>query len=271
MKNKAEVKSTKPARSFDVGYALVAGAATFQAYQFGRALNIYDPIALSVMGVNVGGLFLGAIVNVIIVLAATRLPMLLAAAMKKSGKVDKKALQKYESKMQKAGMQAMLAQVSFFALMGLSPLLVAPALYILWSALPLPSRLVVFLSIGWAVAPDLAIALGGFVAGKSLVQLGDAGASHSARTISDNATQSVGRAKKSDAPATDSATSATDSVGLSSKYPRRCEYCASDSPFAVIKSPNAIGGHMKKHHPELCKTKASEQFAAMVSSVKVEQ
>lgn len=271
MKNKVEVIS-KRAWKFDKGLALVIGAAVFQAYQFGRALNIYDPIALSVAGINLGGLFLGAIVNVIIVLAATRLPMLLAAATPSSPKSKNKndLGEKRRARLaQKAGMQAMLAQAAFFALMGLSPLLVAPALYILWVALPLHPTLVMSLSVGWAVAPDLAIALGGFVAGKSLVQFGDAPASHSAP-------QSAGRAKKSDASATESAVSAADSAGPASKYPRRCEYCASDSPFAMLKSANAVGGHMKAHHPESCnkktRTGANAEFVAIVAqSAKVEQ
>jgi hypothetical protein len=256
MKNKIEGTSKKPTWKLDLGLALVIGAAVFQAYQFGRALYVYDPAGWNLKGVNIGGLFLGAIVNVIVVLAATRLPALMAAALK-AGKKDKKTLAKNERKMQKAGMQAKFAQGAFFGLLILSPLLVAPAMYILWIGLPLAPILVGFLAIGWASAPDIAIALGGFVAGQPLVGIGSEAAVKGARTVSDSAPQSVGRAKKSDAPATDSATSATESDGLRPKYPRTCEHCASDSPFAVLKSANAVGGHMKKHHPELCKTKAT--------------
>lgn len=38
------------------------------------------------------------------------------------------------------------------------------------------------------------------------------------------------------------------SNALASKYPRKCDYCNEQ-----INSSNAVGGHMKKHHPELCK------------------
>ena len=109
------------------------------------------------------------------------------------------------------------------------------------------------------MAPDLGIALGGFIEGKSLVHLSDAPARTSARTATDSA-------KKSDAPATDSPKSATESVGLRRTYPRRCEHCATDSPNGLLKSANAVGGHMKKHHPELCKTKvlAEQLFNAEV-------
>ncbi len=273
-KDKTVMKTPKP-KKFDLGIALVIGAAVFQAYQFGRALYVYDPAGWSIAGVNVGGLFLGAIVNVIVVLAATRLPSLLAAAMKLERK-SKKSQVKNERKLQRAGMQARFAQGAFFGLLILSPLLVAPAMYILWIALPLAPMLVGSLAIGWASAPDIAIALGGFVAGQPLVGVGSESPARAARTTSDGTSQSVGRAKKSDGHATDSAksaNSAAESGGLRPRYPRMCAHCASDSPFAVLKSPNAVGAHMKKHHPELCKTKASEQFVAMVSqsaSAKVE-
>ena len=255
MKQKTEEK--KPAKTFDIGTALVIGAAAFQAYQFGRGLNVYDPDGWAIQGVNIGGLILGAIVNVIVVLAATRLPALTAAAMKTQGKADKKKKAANERKEQKAGVQARFAQVAFFGLMALSPALVAPAMYISWQALPLPPQLIIALAIGWAIAPDGAIALGGFIAGKSLVQLGDAHARISAKSATDSATKSDARPKKSVAGASDSAKSATDSNGVRRTYPRMCEHCASDSPFGLLKSANAVGGHMKKHHPELCKPKAT--------------
>lgn len=264
MKPKNEEK--KPAMTFDIGKALVIGAAAFQAYQFGRALFVYDPVGWSIKEVNIGGLILGAIVNVIVVLAATRLPELTAAAIKTKAKTDKKKKAANERKEQKAGVQARFAQVAFFGLMALSPALVAPAMYISWKGLPLPPQLIVALAIGWAVAPDGAIALGGFIAGKSLVHLSDAPSRTSARTATDSATQSDGRPKKSVAGATDSANIATDSNALRRTYPRRCEHCASDSPFGLLKSANAVGGHMKKHHPDLCKPKvlAEQLFNAEV-------
>lgn len=267
MKQKAEEK--KPAMTFDIGKLLVIGAAAFQAYQFGRALYVYDPVGWNFEGVNIGGLILGAIVNVIVVLAATRLPELTAAAIKTRGKVEKKKQAANARREQKAGVQARFAQVAFFGLMALSPALVAPAMYISWQALPLPPQLIAALAIGWAIAPDGAIALGGFIAGKSLVHLSDAPASArsaSARTASDSATQSDAGAKKSVAPATDSATSAAESNALRRTYPRTCEHCATDSPFRVLKSAQSVGGHMKKHHPELCRPKvlAEQLFKAEV-------
>ncbi len=265
MKPKTDEKKSAKTFDFDIGKALVIGAAAFQAYQFGRALFVYDPVGWSFKEVNIGGLILGAIVNVIVVLAATRLPELTAAAIKTKGETDKKKKAANERKEQKAGVQARFAQVAFFGLMALSPALVAPAMYISWKALPLPPQLIVALAIGWAIAPDGAIALGGFIAGKSLVHLSDAPASARGASAK-SATQSDGRPKKSDAPATDSAKSATDSNALRRTYPRRCEHCASDSPFGLLKSANAIGGHMKKHHPELCKPKvlAEQLFKAEV-------
>jgi len=269
----------KPVQKFDLGLALVIGAAVFQSYQFGRALYVYDPAGWNLKGVNLAGLFLGAIINVIVVLAATKLPALMAAASpsafgispKSKNKNDlgeKRRAVKNEKKMQRAGMQARFAQGAFFGLLILSPLLVAPAMYILWVGLPLAPILIGFLAIGWASAPDIAIALGGFVAGQPLVSVGTVEAVRGARTASDGTAQSVGRARKSVAGASDSANSAADSalIALDSgavrrTYPRTCAHCAPDSPFAVLKSANAVGGHMKKHHPELCKS-AGKSLAA---------
>ncbi len=167
MKPTSESKK-RPFENIDMGVLVVRGAAFFQAYQFGRALAIYDHDGWNVYGVNIGGLLLGGIVNLIIVLAASKVPGLTAAALTFKGKVDKKTQERNARKAQKAGVQAKFAQAAFFGLLVLSPSLVAPALYIAWSALPLPAGLIIFLSLAWAVAPDLAIALGGFVAGKSL-------------------------------------------------------------------------------------------------------
>ena len=134
-------------KKFDIGKMLINGAAMFQAYQFGRALNVYDPSGWNVNGVNVGGLMLGVIVNVVVALAATRLPSLKGISRTRS------------------------AWVGFFILLLLSPSLVAPAMYLLLAPLPIEPGWRVFLSIGLSAAPDLAIALGGFIAGKSLVHL----------------------------------------------------------------------------------------------------
>lgn len=136
-------------KKLDVGKLLVNGAAVYQAYQFGRALAVLDPAGWIIQGVSVGGLVLGAIVNIMVALAATRLPTVAKA-------------------------RKPWALVAFIGLMALSPALVMPALHLAirpdvgegWRW---------FLSFGYALAPDAAIALGGFIAGKSLVQLGSDG------------------------------------------------------------------------------------------------
>lgn len=269
MSNKKNDTQRIDYKKFDLGILLIVGAAAFQSYQFGRALNVYDPEGWALYGVNIGGLILGAIVNVIVVLAATRLPQLTAAALKVSDKSEsKKTKIRNDRKSQKAAVQARFAQVSFFGLLILSPFLVSPAMYILWVKLPLPPLLVGVLCVGWAVAPDLTIALGGFVTGKSLVQLGDAPSAKSTKSATDLSEKSVAHAKKSDGGATDfglSASDSSDSLALRRTYPRTCEHCATDSPHALIKSPNAVGGHMKKHHPELCKSKENLQFEEIIN------
>lgn len=70
--------------------------------------------------------------------------------------------------------------------------------------------------------------------------------------------QSVAGSSKSNAGATESSkrvrTSAKGpmkSVAVASKYPRKCDYCDE-----LLASSNAVGGHMKKHHPDMCKKKS---------------
>lgn len=63
--------------------------------------------------------------------------------------------------------------------------------------------------------------------------------------------QSVAGAMKSDETAKPGSKSAKKSDARSSKYPRKCLHCDT-----MIVTSNAVGGHMKKHHPELCKPKA---------------
>jgi len=45
---------------------------------------------------------------------------------------------------------------------------------------------------------------------------------------------------------------ATQSNAHGRTYPRKCDHCTE-----MLRSANAVGGHMKKHHPELCKPKKS--------------
>lgn len=136
-------------KKFDIGKLLMNGAAAYQAYQFGRALAVLDSAGWIIQGVSVGGLILGAIVNIMVALAATRLPTVAKA-------------------------RKTWAVVAFIGLMALSPALVMPALHLAIRP-DVGESWRWFLSFGYALAPDAAIALGGFIAGQSLVQLGSAG------------------------------------------------------------------------------------------------
>lgn len=255
---------------FEMGRWLVYGAAAFQAYHMGRAFHVYDPGGWSFAGVNIGGLILGAILNVIVARTATRLLAISAtfSALKEllpkaSKKQDKKADQSRSralKKMTLAAKQNIYSQFGFYVLLAFSAMMVAPALYILWTeSLPFSASFIKVMAAIGAIAPDVAITVGGFAAS-------DAPARTSARTATDSPTKSDARPKKSVAPATDSANSATDSNALRRTYPRRCEHCATDSPVGLLKSSNSVGGHMKKHHPELCKPKvlAEQLFNAEV-------
>jgi len=264
-------KPSKPAKPFDIGLALVIGAAAFQAYHMGRAFHVYDPDGWHVQGVNIGGLLLGAILNFIVAQAAVSLPSitatfasmreLLPKAQKKANKKDAAVRARHLKKLWLAGKQSLYSQVGFYTLLFFSAMMVAPALFILWKAtLPFHPVFIWVMALIGAVAPDVAITVGGFVSGKSLSEPTTARESKSVQGVK-SATQSVARPNKSDAGATESAKSATQSVGLSRTYPRRCEHCAADSPFGVINSPNAVGGHMKKHHPELCEKKVKVSLA----------
>jgi hypothetical protein len=262
--------NSQEAPIFEMGRWLVYGAAAFQAYHMGRAFYVYDPGGWSFAGVNIGGLILGAILNVIVARTATRLPAISATFStlkellpKASKKQDKKADQSRSralKKMTLAAKQNIYSQFGFYVLLAFSAMMVAPALYILWTeSLPFSASFIKVMAAIGAIAPDVAITVGGFAAS-------DAPARTSARTATDSPTKSDARPKKSVAPATDSANSATDSNALRRTYPRRCEHCATDSPVGLLKSSNSVGGHMKKHHPELCKPKvlAEQLFNAEV-------
>ena len=79
------------------------------------------------------------------------------------------------------------------------------------------------------LASDGAVSLSGFVTGKSLVA---ETASHTPRKKREVQTQVQESPKK---------------------YERKCKYCDE-----VLSSPQAVGGHMKKHHPEKCAKKVYE-------------
>jgi hypothetical protein len=206
---------------FDLSKALLAGAALFQAYQFGRALHVYDPAGWHLDGVNLGGLILGVIVNVVVALASTRIPSL-------TGKNRIRS-----------------AWAGFFILLLLSPSLIAPAMWLILQPIPIGNWRI-FLAIGLSIAPDLAIALSGLIGGRSLIHL------RSDAVQTGNLPKSVALPK-----------GAKKSVALpkgASVYPRTCLHCE-----AVISAPQAVGAHMKKHHPELCKVSPSQTFEAMVN------
>lgn len=129
------------------------------------------------------------------------------------------------------------AGVAFWGMMLLSPVLVAPAIFYSLPETFLGGGILRALwSIGWALAADLAIVLAGAVSGKGLIALSDEGAG----TVKAGA-RSVRKSAKDE----------VQSVAVQSKYPHRCEHCEE-----MIRTPQAVGAHMKKHHPELCKPKA---------------
>lgn len=157
------------------GRWLVYGAAAFQAYHMGRAFHVYDPGGWNFAGVNVGGLILGAILNVIVAKTATELPNISATfaslkelmpkASKKSDKKEEKARSRALKKMTLAMKQNAYSQFGFYILLAFSTLMVAPALYILWAeTLPFPPLFIGFMAAVGAVAPDVAITVGGFAA-----------------------------------------------------------------------------------------------------------
>lgn len=163
---------------FEIGRWLVYGAAAFQAYHMGRAFHVYDPDGWHWMNVNFGGLILGAILNVIVAQTAMRLPsisatfaslkVLMPKASKKADKKEDQARSRALKKLTLAMKQNAYSQVGFYILLGFSALMVAPALYILWTkTLPFhPIFIGIMAGVG-AVAPDVAITVGGFAASDS--------------------------------------------------------------------------------------------------------
>lgn len=158
---------------FEFGRWLVYGAAAFQAYHMGRAFHVYDPDGWHWMNVNFGGLILGAIVNVIVAQTATKLPNisatfaslkeLLPKASKKADKKEEQARSRALKKMTLAMKQNAYAQFGFYILLVFSALMVAPALYILWTkTLPFHPIFIGIMAAVGAVAPDVAITVGGF-------------------------------------------------------------------------------------------------------------
>lgn len=179
----------------DIGRWLVYGAAAFQAYHMGRAFHVYDPDGWHWMNVNFGGLILGAILNVIVAQTAVQLPnisatfeTLKALLPKASKKLDKKEDQvrsRALKKMTLAMKQNAYSQAGFYILLVFSALMVAPALYILWTkTLPFHPIFIGLMAGVGAVAPDVAITVGGFAASDTPAN-GERRSATRAATISD--------------------------------------------------------------------------------------
>jgi len=71
-------------------------------------------------------------------------------------------------------------------------------------------------------------------------------------------TQSIAPAQKSAKSAKPSAKTSAKSAETISQYPRKCQHCDMQ-----IDSSHAVGAHMKKHHPELCKSKLPSKAEAL--------
>lgn len=220
MANKSEAK-----KGLDIGRLLVYGAAAFQAYHMGRAFYVYDPAGWHLGNVNVGGLILGAILNVIVAQAAMHLPTisatfsslkeLLPKVNKKADKKEERARAQALKKMLFAMKQNAYSQVGFYVLLVFSVVMVAPALYILWSAtLPFAPFFIGFMAVVGAVAPDVAITVGGFISS-------DAGSDGQRRSATKPATLSDAG---SDAQRPHKRKSATVSVVPTKIYQCACNY-----------------------------------------------
>lgn len=201
-------------KHFTIVNLILILAASFAAYNFGLAGGYIEGTHFSI-----GGLLAGVVVNLSLVIGAS-----------KFGSVKGKNRTKQ-------------ATVSLIALLVLSPAIVSPVIYYKLPDTFLTSELRIAWSIGWPLVADIAIVVAGAVAGKGLVQLSttqsDASATHKS--------ESASRVQKS----------ATQSVVSASGWPRRCEHCNAQVPdsIALLQKPQSKGAHMKKHHPELCETK----------------
>jgi len=121
------------------------------------------------------------------------------------------------------------AVTAFIGMLFLSPALVSPVIFY-----RLPDTFLgvwwlrALWAVGWPLVADLAIVLAGAVSGKGLIAVSTDSAQ--------GTTQGRGGASQSKA--------------VRQKYPRKCDHCPE-----MLRTPNAVGAHMKKHHPELCKPK----------------
>ena len=176
------------------------------------------------MHFSLGGLAAGIVVNISLAIASSRYGSL---------KGDKRTRQ---------------AQAAFLVMLVLSPVLVSPVVFY-----SLPETFLgawwlrALWSVAWPLVADLAIVLAGAVSGKGLIALSEPSAKSAIAGATDSAKSAIAVRRTK----LQSAKSASHSVALRRTYPRRCEHCATE-----IASPQAVGAHMKKHHPELCKSKS---------------
>lgn len=199
-----------------LGTVLLYLAAAFQSTQYARAFHVIDPIS---QWSDASGLLAGVVVNVSLAYAASRLPKLRA----------KKAKQ--------------FSYAAFVTLLVLTPLFVAPINYktmgTLWNEAWLLKATLALVS---ASLVDIAIVLVAFADGALMPE--------SPTQSEEGATESTKSPSAVQRSAKKSAKETSQSVAVRRIYPRKCDHCD-----AQIASPNAVGAHMKKHHPEFCKPK----------------
>lgn len=240
-------------KSFELRrWLIVYGAAAFQVYHTGRAFHVYDPAGWHFDNVNIGGLILGAIVNLVVAQAALKLPgmsatfaslkELLPRASKKTDKKEELARSRALKKMTLAKVQNFYSQIGFYTLLSISALMVAPALYILWDErLPFAWWFILIMAGVGAVAPDVAITVGGFISG------GEAQA------------HSVAPAKG----ATESGADAPAPAKGANRTPKKSDVRAVEMRVCDLgcgmsyRWPQGKGAHMKKYHRDLCIVKGT--------------
>lgn len=247
---------------FEIGRLVTYGAAAFQAYHMGRAFYVYDPDGWHLGTVNFGGSILGAIVNVIVAMAAVKLPgmaatfaslkELLPKASRKADKKEERARSRALKTMTLAKKKNLYAQFGFILLLSFSALLVGPALYMLWSkTMPFHPFFIGFLAGVAAVVPDIAITVGGFVTNDGQTSSEAKSANAGAKSASESVASASAGAKGAICTPAKSDRSATEM--------RTCDLGCGMS----YRWPQGKGAHMKKYHAELCIVKGTPAFVAL--------